>query len=174
MENISESHFANDPAPAPKRPQFLKVLCILSFIACGIMILVGLLGTLCLGISEDKANAVWDKVIESQPHLENVNPMDFFQEIGKISALTLFANIASLVGVIMMWRLNKIGFYIYAVAEFLTYFFGMNINGGASEGKSYGGTIFMIVLDLAFIAMYAVNLKYMNKSNPNAALNPHP
>ena len=41
-------------------------------------------------------------------------------------------------------------------------FFGLSI-GVSEENKSYGGMIFMILLDLAFIIMYAVNLKHMGK-----------
>jgi len=68
----------------------------------------------------------------------------------------------------MMWRLNKIGFFIYAVAEFITYFFGMDVSASSEKGNSYGSTIFMVILDIAFIAMYAANLKYMKKSAANS------
>jgi hypothetical protein len=162
MENNSENQFTNDLAPAPARPQFLKVLCILSFISCGLWILIYFLGSFAMALSLEKIATFWDKVLETQPHLENVDPVEFFHAIGKYCVMGLFANIASLVGVIMMWRLNKIGFFIYAVAEFVTYFFGMDLAAGGQE-KSYGSTIFLIILDLAFIVMYAVNLKYMKK-----------
>jgi len=168
MENNPENQFTNDLAPAPARPQFLKVLCILSFIACGFWILVYFFGSLTLGLSAEKIAGFWDKVIESQPQLENVDPVEFFHAVGKFCVIGLFANIASLIGVIMMWRLNKIGFFIYAVAEFITYFFGMDVSASSEKGNSYGSTIFMIILDIAFIAMYAANLKYMKKSAANS------
>jgi hypothetical protein len=117
MENNYNDQFANDLAPLPDRPQFLKVLCILSFVACGLFILIYSLGSMAMGMSEETISGVWDKVIESQPQLESVNPVDFFHEVGKLCLYNLLTNIASLVGVILMWRLNKIGFVIYIIAE---------------------------------------------------------
>ena len=113
MENNYNDQFANDLAPLPDRPQFLKVLCILSFVACGLFILIYSLGAMAMGMSEETISGVWDKVIESQPQLESVNPVEFFHKVGKLCLYNLLTNIASLVGVILMWRLNKIGFVIY-------------------------------------------------------------
>jgi hypothetical protein len=164
MESPNTS-FASEMELQPARPQFLKVLCILSFIACGIMILIYAIGTLCLTLNEETIAGFWDKVVQSEPKLENVNPVEFFHKFGMMCVYCLIANIFSLVGVIMMWRLEKIGFFIYAIAELATNFFGMNLNTG--EEKSYGGQIFIIIIDLAFIVMYFLNLKYMNKKTNN-------
>lgn len=166
MENNFENQFTNNIAPPDAKPQFLKILCILSFISCGLWILIFGLGSFCLALSEDKIAGIWDKILETQPQLEKVNPVEFFHEIGKLCLISLLANIASLIGVILMWRLNKSGFFMYAAAELLVHFFALDFNASAGEGKSYGSTIFMVILDLAFIAMYAVNLKYMNKKSP--------
>lgn len=162
MENNFNEQFVNDIAPLPEKPQFLKVLCILSFIGCGLMIICFAIGSSVLGFNEEAVNSVWDKVLQTQPQLEDVNPMEFFHEVGMYCLYALLANVVSLVGVIMMWRLNKPGFFIYAIAEVAINFFGLSI-GVSEENKSYGGMIFMILLDLAFIIMYAVNLKHMGK-----------
>lgn len=149
----------------PQRPEFLKILCILSFIASGLMILIYLIGSFCLTLSEEMVSEAWEKVVESQPQLENVSATEFFHELGMVSLYGLIINIFSLAGVVMMWRLEKIGFFIYAIAELAVNFVGMDIDMG--QEKSYGGLIFSIIIDLAFIIMYAVNLKYMNKKNKN-------
>jgi hypothetical protein len=164
MENNYNDQFANDLAPLPDRPQFLKVLCILSFVACGLFILIYSLGSMAMGMSEENISGVWDKVIESQPQLESVNPVDFFHEVGKLCLYNLLTNIASLVGVILMWRLNKIGFVIYIIAELATNFMGLDMNVEGAD-KSSLSMIFSIAVDLVFIVMYALNLKYMNKTN---------
>jgi hypothetical protein len=164
MENNYNDQFANDLAPLPDRPQFLKVLCILSFVACGLFILIYSLGSMAMGMSEETISGVWDKVIESQPQLESVNPVDFFHEVGKLCLYNLLTNIASLVGVILMWRLNKIGFVIYIIAELATNFMGLDMNVEGAD-KSSLSMIFSIAVDLVFIVMYALNLKYMNKTN---------
>jgi len=160
MQNNFNDQFQNDLAPLPERPQFLKVLCILSFIACGLMILIYALGSICLGIGEETITKVWDQVIASQPHLEDTDPVMFFHEVGKLCLYNLLANIVSLIGVIMMWRLNKIGFFIYIAAELITNFLGLNM-GVEADSRSYGSMIFSILIDLVFIAMYAINLKHM-------------
>ncbi|MEI8135870.1 MAG: hypothetical protein WCH21_00925 [Bacteroidota bacterium] len=163
MENNYNGQFTNDLAPLPERPQFLKVLCILSFVACGLFILIYAIGSFAIGISEETISAVWDQVLASQPQLESVNPVEFFHEVGKLCLYNLLTNIASLIGVILMWRLNKIGFVIYIVAELGTNFLGLDVNVDGGASKSYASMIFSIVIDLVFIGMYAVNLKYMNK-----------
>jgi hypothetical protein len=163
MENNYNDQFTNEMAPLPERPQFLKILCILSFVACGLFIITYAIGSMAIGMSEETITPVWDKVIASQPQLENVNPVEFFHEIGKLCLYNLFANIASLVGVILMWRLNKIGFIIYVVAELATNFMGLDLNVEGAD-KSYVSMILSIAVDLVFIVMYALNLKHMNKN----------
>ncbi len=165
MENNFDSQFTNDIAAPPEKPQFLKVLCILTFITSGLWMLFCFFGTFCLGLSEEKIASIWDKVLESQPQLESTNPVEFFHQIGIMCLVYLLANTASLFGAIMMWRLNKIGFFIYIVAEFVTYFAGLDMNASANSSGSSTSTIVSIIFDVAFIAMYAVNLKHMNKAN---------
>jgi hypothetical protein len=159
MEN-NFNNFSNDIQPLPEKPQFLRVLCILSFIGCGLMIICFALGTSLLAFSEETITNVWEQVLQTQPQLEDADPVEFFHAAGIYCLYALFANIISLVGVILMWRLNKFGFFIYAIAELCLNFF--NVSVGTQE-KSYGGMIFMILLDLVFIIMYAVNLKYMKR-----------
>jgi hypothetical protein len=164
MENNYNDQFRNDLVAEPARPQFLKILCILTFIWSGIMILVYLVGSFCLAMSEETMAVVIDKMSESNPNIQIENPGEFIHEIGKISLICLCLNIASLVGAIMMWNLNKVGFFIYAVAELATNFLGVNMNAGVEGEKSYGMLIFTILVDIAFIIMYAIHLKYMNKT----------
>lgn len=165
MDTTIDNDSTGMGSQAPQRPEFLKILCILSFIASGLMILIYLIGSFCLSLSEEMVSEAWTKVVESQPQLENVSATEFFHEVGMVSLYGLIINIFSLAGVIMMWRLEKIGFFIYAIAELAINFVGMNIDMG--QEKSYGGMIFSIVIDLVFIVLYAVNLKHMNKKNKN-------
>jgi hypothetical protein len=163
MDNNFDNQFTNDLKAEPARPQFLKVLCILSFIMCGLMIIVYLVGTFLLGVSEETAAVIVEKMQEASPNIRFDSEDGLLHAIGMASLFGLLANIASLVGVVMMWKLNRIGFFIYAIAEIAVNFVGMDVNAGAEGEKSYGGLIFTIILDLAFIIMYAVNLKYMKK-----------
>jgi hypothetical protein len=166
METMMDSQTPDNSQQAPARPEFLKILCILSFIACGLMILLYTFGSFCLALNEEMVNGIWEKVVESNQQLENVNPMDFFHEFGMVCVYSLIINVFSLLGVIMMWRLERIGFFIYTIAELSSNFVSMDLNMG-EESKSYGGLIFSVVIDLAFIVMYFMNLKHMNKKNNN-------
>jgi len=161
-----DSYFTDNSGQKQEKPQFLKVLCILSIVACILLIIAYAFGCMCLGVNEQTANQIWEKIIATQPQLESVDPLVFLHQIGMFCLYSLLANIVSLIGVIMMWRLNKVGFYLYAVAELACNFFGLGMNMNGSETTSYGGLIFWILVDVVFIVMYAMNLKYMtaNKS----------
>ena len=158
IENTSD----NSLAPLPERPDFLKVLCIISFVWCGIMILVFSLGLISLFLGEEMINTMWEKILESQPKLESIDRFEFFHEFGMTCVYNLIGNIVSLIGVIFMWRLNKIGFFIYAIAELAVNFFGVDVNT-AEQSSSHAGLIFMFVIDTVFIVLYALNLKHMGK-----------
>lgn len=165
MENNTNNAFANELAKEELKPQFLKILCILSFIWCGIMIIIYLIGSFCLAMSEETTARMMEIVMETNPTIEIDNPTDFLHQIGRVSLMCMFTNIISLVGVIMMWNLNKAGFFIYAAAEIATNFIGLNFSMNGETQKSYGMMIFIIIIDLVFIGMYAIHLKYMNRPN---------
>ena len=162
MENDNEQAGIRG-TETPERPDFLKIICILSFVGCGLMILGLSFGSLCLALPQSTVDEIWPQVVQSNPTLEEIDGLEFFRQLGWMCVYGLFANIFSLIGVIMMWRLEKVGFYIYAAAELIGNFVGMGFDMGQQQ-KSYGGTIFFIVIDLVFIGMYFVNLKYMKGS----------
>ena len=157
--------FASDfyAEPESERPQFLKILCILSFVASGLLLLIYAIGTLSLRMNEEIIGTFWTEVIKVQPVLENVDPIIFFHELGMICIYSLIANIISLIGIIMMWRLNKIGFYIYVFAEITANFLSLNLNTG-EQNQPYSGLVLPILIDLIFIGLYFMNLKHMNKN----------
>ncbi|MBK6522063.1 MAG: hypothetical protein IPG08_06870 [Sphingobacteriaceae bacterium] len=82
--------------------------------------------------------------------------------------------LVSFLGVLQMFNLKRMGFYVYTAAELIPYIF--IIIGGkqamAMMGSMGGGTIqaaamvmmvWMVLCDLAVEVMYGVNLKHMNK-----------
>lgn len=163
MESTSADQFNAAMQPESERPQFLKILCILSFVACGLLILFYSLCALCLAIDSNSIEEAWSNVVESNPSFENLDPVEFFHEIGMWGLYLLILNIFSLVGAIMMWKLDKIGFFIYTVAELAANFIRLDLDIEGND-SGYGGMIFFIVIDLIFIGMYFVNLNFINKS----------
>jgi hypothetical protein len=147
-----------------QRPAFLKILCILSFIMCGLWIVIFLFGWLIsMNISAESISPVWERILTQEPRLAGIDPMVFMSEVSKLCLYFLLANIVSLVGVMMMWRMNKIGFFIYVAAELATNFFSLNVEI-PNEQKSYVGLIFYLIIDIAFFVLYAMNLKLFRRS----------
>ncbi|HRG01039.1 MAG: hypothetical protein U0W65_12020 [Bacteroidia bacterium] len=172
-ENLSVE---NNLIEAPKRSQFLTVLCVLSFVMCGISFLSGIWSiyqsspeTMQQNIEQvrtvnpEMADRMEDQIIEMQS-----NP---YSKVAPY--LSLVYTLLSFLGVMMMWNLTKKGFYIYAIAEILPYtgFILMGKNSLSMMGPpGSGGTmiamavmVIMVVVDVIFVALYAKNLKDMVK-----------
>lgn len=166
----------NNLTEQPKRSQFLTVLCVLSFIMCAISFLSGIWGIYqstpeamqknieqVRTVNEEMADRMEDNMIEMQS-----NP---FSKIAPY--LGLVYTLVSFLGVLLMWNRTKKGFYIYAIAEILPYtsFILMGKNslsmmgppGGNNTAIAMGVLIFMVVVDVVFVALYAKNLKEMDK-----------
>ncbi len=117
MENTitPENQFENE---RPQRPQFLTVLCILSFIWSGFLLfclflllifsssIFSVLEKLLVGadgmppISEDQQKALQT--------LLDLGPQKFLMMV----AVAIIMYMTSLLGVVKMWKLQKCGFYI--------------------------------------------------------------
>ena len=77
--------------------------------------------------------------------------MERFMEIPSYYyIITTILYIASLVGVIMMWKMRKTGFHVYTLAQLLVLLMT------AMLGKAYIG-MGDIMMTLLFVAFYAVN-----------------
>ncbi len=123
---------ANAQATANQRPTFLTVLCILTFIGSGLLLLFSILGLFAAGALEGMAKS-----------------MPGFTSGGGIlkSIILVVLAAGSLYGAIMMWQLKKMGFYLYALANIILVII------------SFGWV--NLIITAAFIIMYFVNLKYM-------------
>ena len=145
MEEIE----SNNNSTNSDRPNFLTVLCILTFVSAG-------MGTMSSLITPPFAEFFVDFV--------NLNPS--FDESMKTELITVFQagwgyyltvfilSASSLAGAVLMWNLMKLGFHFYALANlgllFLpTLFLGIT--------TSFGNILFTG----GFIAMYALHLKLM-------------
>lgn len=176
MENSFQPEtFSDEQFDAPKRPQFLTVLCILSFIGIG-LVLAGTLIGIVMNTPERQAEQI-EQLRQFSPAMaeqmedqllaqqENV----FYKIQNYIGILFL---IGSFLGVLQMWNLKKSGFLIYTLSELIPYLFIImggkemmqafgSMGGGGMEAVAFGTIILMFVFDAAFVIMYAVNRKYM-------------
>lgn len=159
----------------PQRPVFLKVLCILTFIGSGY-------GIINSAITYFKADDISRIFIEAKAkvnddiakHKNAGKPEKTFlinnimntasaistpDNLRKTSIANIIVVIFCLTGAILMWKLNRIGFYLYIVGTIIGvavpfYLFGNNfITTLATGAASFIGILFII--------FYAMNLKNM-------------
>jgi hypothetical protein len=160
-----------------KRPTFLTVLCILTFIGSGLGVLGGILGLVGSSMLTAFASAAGGSMIWA--------------------LLALVASVLCLFGAIQMWGLKKMGFTLYlagsAISVIVTIInaatasavvstmssrmnevnseFGneyaaqnqeaMDAMGSVAGGLAWGSAIFSIVIVIAFVLMYNANKKHL-------------
>lgn len=150
-------------APA-KRPVFLTVLCILSFIAAGFaaigyITLITAMGvaTAAVSVAENSMEEVSDKMGDSYGQMN--------EAIEAASAATPSAGmtwayliigfvcmLVGLYGVIKMWKLQKVGYFLYTGSSVVSMIMGIVYSG-------FG--LWAVIFPIAFIVMYGLNLKHM-------------
>ena len=173
METGIENHQA-------KRPTFLTVLCILTFVWAGVSILLSLtqIPSLYVPTVDNPQLQV------SMEQLNDVNPemakgmTSVLEELDKHKIsnwiLSFVGNCFSLMGALMMWHLQKRGFYIYAAAELIPSIISLSTSGLSGIAGMLGSfgpmvegvmaiTIALIfICDIVFIILYGLNLKHMS------------
>jgi hypothetical protein len=143
-------------AEAGKRPVFLTVLCILSFIAAGF----GILGYITLIGVASAAGAIAGAAMEGMEGMEGMGDLmaaTAGPSVGMMWAnivVGFLATIVGLVGVLKMWKLKAQGFMIYAGATIVSVIMSIIYTG-------FMINIVGILISGAFIAMYYVNKKHM-------------
>jgi hypothetical protein len=135
--------------PTPKRPLYLTVLCILTFIGSG----MNMISSLLIFIFFDAFQSVGENITKTfdLPGIDvilNARPV-FFAVSVVIYGLSAF-------GAYQMWKLIKHGFHIYTIAQILLiivpmYFFKLSAPSFAD-----------IILSGIFVALYSANLKHMS------------
>lgn len=174
MEASSELNITEEK----KRPNFLTVICILSFVGCGLVFLTSIY-SLIHNTPENIEKSI-EQVRQIKPEMADQmeQNMLMMQEstYAKIAPYLSFVYLLlSFLGVLMMWKLNRKGFYIYIAGELLPYvpalfmgkemmaMMGGGMNSGFMQTMITVAAVLVILFDLVFIGMYAANLKYMKK-----------
>ncbi len=152
----------DQPQQAAKRPTFLTVLCILTFVGSGL----GLLSAIASFTVLSPANT-YSALELNASRMNAVIPA--YEEFATWTTYnTIVSTISTLLGLIagiMMWKLNKSGFYIYLLSWIAPVV--MTAVSFKHVSDSVTADFFPIVIALnvlimaAFVIMYAVNLKHM-------------
>jgi len=130
-----------------KRPTLVTVLCILSFIGSGLSVLVMLL--LLVG-----AGSIMS-FLGSIPGFGDAMGGSGTGSGMIYLILNLILNAGTLLGAIMMWRMKKIGFWIYAGSYVVQFILPMVMIGGRFS-------ILGLIIMAAFIVLYGINIKHMD------------
>ncbi len=135
---------------AATRPVFLTVLCILSFIFAGLAVLGYIFVITAMGAITAGASALEGMAADSGATMTYTGPSVAltwaYLIVGFVTVL------ASLYGVIQMWKLKKIGFFIYVGASVVSMIMGIVYSGFGVVG---------VIFPILFIVLYGLNLKHM-------------
>ena len=130
---------SEDNSPSPEtgtRPTLLTICCILSFIAGLFRIIIYSIAFLFVSSGSVTING------EEQTTLDTV-----------LVVIGMLLTLASLYGVVQMWKLQKKGFYFYSGASIISL---IMITIGDS-----GFPFFTVAIGILFIVLFGVNLKHM-------------
>jgi hypothetical protein len=160
---------------APKRrPDFLLVLCILTFLGSGF----GLINACTNYINADVLTEIARDALEKSKHeagkefngrdkklaekmITGVSSMMDPEKLKQNYLLTFIGNLLTLAGGILMFRLRKAGFWVYIVGTVLLVATPVIIFG-VGNIFSLGITLMVGIGGILFIVLYSLNLKYLS------------
>ena len=159
---------------APKRPVFLTVLCVLSFIGTGGMLLSALTGFISGPLSNEELeksfstlnsfSSMFGSTEELQLVLEKT--MEKQRVINEKFYLNSLINTAvyslGLLGAIFMWKQRKLGFHLYVIYSLLAMSAVYIIVPISLVLQAE--IIQSAIITAVWIGLYAINIKHLNKN----------
>ena len=153
-----------------RRPLFLTILCVITFIGSLIGIITNTRGY--LNAEAEVENITTGKTKTQLKHLfsPNSNSSAELVRIGnlntenykKFSIGCIASYILCLIGTVLIFKLKRTGFYSFTLGTFfclLTHFLLFGDNFG-----SMGISIIAAMAGLVFVILYGINLKYMDEA----------
>ncbi len=123
------------------RPFFLSIICIAIFVYAGFLVTLFLFGL----IFNTWVTATLDDFFPEKNLISN--------NVVLISTIGFILNIASIIGAVYLWKLRKIGFYLYLLSN-LIFIFSPFLIG---YGNLYSASILILILLL--IVLFLKKLK---------------
>ncbi len=155
--DILDENFESIERRDRSRPVFLTVLCILTWVGSGLAIFSTLFQIWAYAAMYNSMNTLLQ------------NQTDTFGFMFWNAIATIAGSVICVFGALLMFKLKKGGFFIYLVGQIIPMAAGIYSGLIMTSGMGIGGnTSFLIIIatmifPVAFIIMYGVNLKYMNK-----------
>ncbi|GAB3549528.1 hypothetical protein [Spirosoma fluminis] len=149
------------------RSQFLTVLCILTFLSCA----VGLVDAVVSFMQTDAVSQTPYIKRTYTPEQQKTLPKQYFEdrasgdepmpgdtnEIRALSIAQFVYSLLTLIGAVLMFRLRRIGFWVYVVGVLTGIVLPVTLAGFGALNTSFG-----VFFSLMFIGLYALNLKDMH------------
>jgi hypothetical protein len=143
-----------------KLPAFLKILCILSFVGIGVYLVTYIFGYIYVKTLIEDSRSLNEAFGEGSDVSNILKDSEPLMKNGILYyILSMIGCIICLVGVILMWKLKKAGFYIYIVGEIAPLILPFILLGGFGALSVFA--LVLGIIPVAFIAMYAINLKHL-------------
>lgn len=158
-----------------KRPTFLTVLCILSYITLGFAAL-GFIGSLVSGPpSSDQIEATEIELMKTATQfrdqgqtwaanvMEQITEFTTYQQVNFwfTTGLNALGALTGFLGVRMMWKGKRRGFHFYIIYNLI------GVGGVYLVAPAHVVPSFVVISGLIFsaifVGLYAINLKWMNK-----------
>ena len=155
----------------PARPQFLKILCILTFICSSYLILsstyVYFRAEKTSEIIESSKTEITEKQNKKSPEeqsflkkvMSGMSEISTPENLRKKAIGDIIASALCLLGAFLMWNLNRVGFYIYTLGTIIGIFAPFYLFG--NNFLTLIGAGFTSFIGLLFVIFYAMNLKSM-------------
>lgn len=154
------------------RPTFLTVLCVLTFIGSGLGIFNAITNyqsaEMAVGVTKDAIDDAQDQIeAESDEEvpdfvgklLGSVTDGLTVENVRNAAIASGIASILTLLGAILMWGLNKKGFFLYVFGILVSVLAPLFIYEGLVGAAASGGAAFIGVI---FCVLYGLNLKHMS------------
>lgn len=143
----------------PKRPQFLTVLCILSFIGNVFYFLWAIWGYLSIVKSEEFIKSITTSKNETHGIISEMEQslLNAYENAVPNLIIGLFCASICFYGVLLVWKLKRKGFFIYSIGELTPAIASFFLGGDGLIGSA--GTVLLLLLSVIWIVMYAINFK---------------
>lgn len=159
-----------------KRPTFLLVLCILTFVASGFGVLMGLLSFTGFNDVESTLRSNSRMSSGTQTIFDSIDVVAMQKSQDWINIIGLLASILCLTGALIMFKMKKIGFGPYVLGHIASIYGAylsmglvkqmadaMPISQAGDMVSMIGGAslVFSVIITIAFLIMYGLNLKHL-------------
>jgi hypothetical protein len=170
-QDFLDESYQHQPRPV-KRPVFLLVLCILTFVSCGLTFCTTIFSLISVGSQKQsfqQFNRMSQQQQEDLPEIAErmANALEKTADWTIVGNYLSLGNIAfCLVGALLMWRMRKVGFFIYTFGQLLPIITLYGVYSLYQNVPIMGvfmliTSIFTVLISAAFVVMYGLNLKHM-------------